>query len=689
MRKLLPALVSSLLFAGTYNTSVAGDIASIDTGVLPGTLAGFLIDGGTDLINNDSDPIDDEPGQHGNEAALSARSAFGGTRILPIKAYGADFSTTSGIVAQALEFAAQSNVNAVSHSIASIQNTPVPSLQAVTNSGKILVMQAGNAAAPGPTGDAANVSQLGGRGIAVGGLRGGDIWVASNRAGNLQDFFLVADVVSPNGLQVGTSMATPRVAAVAAEVAARFPFLSPEEVVQVLFQSARDLGRPGVDSTFGHGEVDLNAAVAAVGEGNIPAAGGGDSGGDDGGGGGGSGTGIALAALAVGGAVAYAIFNKKEDLQKTIFVDNFGRAFDIDLSTRARTRGNTNLFNLVNARQNPTTLVPLNKTENSQTFAFVNDPTNQDSIQFDAFNTDRGLDPLTVTQQVSIRHYTDNGKTDYSMGLNSDLSNEFGALSLSEKKYAPATQFQHTDIFTTPVLGYSAQGTSFRYGWNEDKTSHRLGVAVIDDQEEHGIVSNSLLYENRVEKEKLKMGFQVGALLEDGNLLGGASDGAFSADSTDTYYIGINGAYDMSKNVSLIGGYFQGFSDVEANQNALLDQFDDIRTEGYGIGLLVNNALSSRGSFGISYSSPLQTTSGSARLTLPTSQNPITGTIGFESSQLSFEGADRENVVEAYYNFAVTKKSDVFAHISYTNNPSSDIDLDRDRTFYLGWKRSF
>jgi len=56
---------------------------------------------------------------------------------------------------------------------------------------------------------------------------------------------------------------------------------------------------------------------------------------------------------------------------------------------------------------------------------------------------------------------------------------------------------------------------------------------------------------------------------------------------------------------------------------------------------------------------------------------------------LSFEGADRENVVEAYYNFAVTKKSDVFAHISYTNNPSTDIDLNRDRTFYLGWKRSF
>jgi len=401
MRKLLPAVVSSLLFAGTYNTSIAGDIASIDTGVLPGSLSGFLIDGGIDLINNDNDPIDDEPGQHGTEAALSARSAVGSTRILPIKAYGSDFSTTSGIVAQALEFAAQSNVSVVSHSIASIQNTPTNALQAVTNSGKILVMQAGNAAAPGPTGDAANVSMLGGRGIAVGGLRGGDIWTASNRAGNLRDFFLVADVVSPNGLQVGTSMATPRVAAVAAEVSSQFPFLSPEEVVQVLFQSARDLGNPGVDATFGHGEVDLNAALSAVGEGNIPAAE--DGGGDSGGGGGGSGSGVALAALAVGGAVAYALYNKREDLKKTIFVDSFGRAFNIDLSTRAKPKGNTNLFNLVNARQNPTTLVPLNSTANSQTFAFVNDPTNQDSIQFDAFNTDRGLDPLTVTQQVAFR----------------------------------------------------------------------------------------------------------------------------------------------------------------------------------------------------------------------------------------------------------------------------------------------
>ncbi len=688
MRKLLSALVSSLLFAGTYNTSVAGDIASIDTGVLPGSLGGALIAGGTDLVNNDNDPIDDEPGQHGTEAALSARSQVGSTRILPIKAYDSNFSTNSQILAQAMEFAAQSGVSAVSHSIASIQDTPTSALQAVTGSGKILVMQAGNAAAPGPTGDAAKVSFLGGRGIAVGGLRGGTIWSASNRAGNLQDFFLVADVVSPNGIQVGTSMATPRVAAVAAEVAQAYPFLSPEQVVQVLFQSARDLGNPGVDSTYGHGEVDLGAAMAAVGEGSIPS---GDSGGGDsgGGGGGGSGTGLAIGALAIGGAVAYTLYNRKEDLKKTIFVDSFGRAFNIDLSTRVKTKGNTNLFNLVHARQNPMTVVPLNNSTNSQTYAFVSDPTNQQSIQFDSFNTDRGLDPLTATQQVAFRHFTDNGKTDYSMGLNADLSDEFGALSLADSQSSSPARFQNTSVFTTPVLGYSAQGSTFRFGWNGDDQSHRFGVAVIDDQEKYGNESNSILYENRMERDKLKMGFQIGALLEDGNLLGGASDGAFSADSTETYYVGLNGAYDLTSNVSLIGGYFQGVSKIDENPNALLDEFSDIRTEGYGVGVLIDSAFSPKGSFGLSYSSPMQTTSGSARLTLPTSQNPITGQIGFDQSKLSFDDADQEKVVEAYYGYKLTSSSDLFAHLSYTNNPSTDADLNRDRTFYIGWKRAF
>jgi hypothetical protein len=277
------------------------------------------------------------------------------------------------------------------------------------------------------------------------------------------------------------------------------------------------------------------------------------------------------------------------------------------------------------------------------------------------------------------------------MALNTDLSGDFGALAFDDTATRPQSRFLHNQVFSTPVLGYSSRGSSFRFAWDGDQTpgSHRLGLAVIDDQEEHGLESNSVLYESSMERESYRLGFQLGALMEDGSLLGGASDGAFSANQTDTYYLGLNGAWQLGPDVTLMGGYFQGMSRVQADPNSLLDQFSDIRTEGYGLGLLVESVFSSRDSIGLAWSSPMQTTGGSARLTLPVSQNPTTGEIGFESSTLSFEGASQENIFEAYYAYDLGARGDVFAHVSYTSNPVVDTELSRDRTIYLGWKHDF
>jgi subtilisin family serine protease len=62
----------------------------------------------------------------------------------------------------------------------------------------------------------------------------------------------------------GTSMAAPHVAGVAALMLQRNPTLSPAGIDSVLQQTARDLGAPGKDNTYGAGAVDALAAVAAV-----------------------------------------------------------------------------------------------------------------------------------------------------------------------------------------------------------------------------------------------------------------------------------------------------------------------------------------------------------------------------------------------------------------------------------------
>jgi subtilisin family serine protease len=60
----------------------------------------------------------------------------------------------------------------------------------------------------------------------------------------------------------GTSMACPHVSGVAALVFAVDDYnITPEEVSDILFNSAQDLGTPGRDDTFGYGLVDVNAAL--------------------------------------------------------------------------------------------------------------------------------------------------------------------------------------------------------------------------------------------------------------------------------------------------------------------------------------------------------------------------------------------------------------------------------------------
>ena len=61
---------------------------------------------------------------------------------------------------------------------------------------------------------------------------------------------------------MGTSMASPHVAGVAALIKSVHPDWGPDEIRQALTDTAVDLGDPGRDDAFGYGLVDAAAALA-------------------------------------------------------------------------------------------------------------------------------------------------------------------------------------------------------------------------------------------------------------------------------------------------------------------------------------------------------------------------------------------------------------------------------------------
>ena len=85
-------------------------------------------------------------------------------------------------------------------------------------------------------------------------------------AGDLMNDFIVAhDDVLSTGDKDGTSYSAPRVVGAAALVGHKFPNLSSKQLKQVLLQTATDLGAAGVDSTFGHGKLNILGALSPQG----------------------------------------------------------------------------------------------------------------------------------------------------------------------------------------------------------------------------------------------------------------------------------------------------------------------------------------------------------------------------------------------------------------------------------------
>ena len=99
----------------------------------------------------------------------------------------------------------------------------------------------------------------------------------SNACGRAADFCLVApggvivsDVDDEPGdpsywIHRGTSFAAPQVSGAAALVWEAFPYFDNDMVRQAILGTAKDLGTPGVDATFGHGLLDVGRAVQGPG----------------------------------------------------------------------------------------------------------------------------------------------------------------------------------------------------------------------------------------------------------------------------------------------------------------------------------------------------------------------------------------------------------------------------------------
>ena len=248
---------------------------------------------GYDFVHNDTHPNDDNG--HGTHVAgtvagstnnnLGVAGVAFAARVMPIKVLGKSGSGTYADVADGIRFAADNGAKVINLSLGGSATTTYleEAVAYAYEKDVTIVAAAGNGGVGSVTYPAAYDTYV----IAVGATRyddahasysnygasldimapGGDTSVDQNGDGYgdgiLQQTFQGSNygAFSYYFFQ-GTSMASPHVAGVAALVIANGNATTTTDVRAALQESARDLGAPGRDDTFGYGLVDASIALA-------------------------------------------------------------------------------------------------------------------------------------------------------------------------------------------------------------------------------------------------------------------------------------------------------------------------------------------------------------------------------------------------------------------------------------------
>ncbi|NEX93689.1 S8 family peptidase [Caulobacter sp. 17J65-9] len=268
-------------------------VGVIDTGIelnqqdLKNNISGLS----TDIISSRNQPqgVDD----HGTDVSSIIAAEFNGFGTVGV-AYGStilsvradspgscpdDCSFAGPDLARGLDYAVLHGARVVNLSIGGdgpLGPTFELALQRATAAGVVVVISAGNSSGSSPEWPAryATDARFGGLVVAVGSVSiGGGLSSFSNRAGVSAQSYIVApgeDVITNcdnDGCWrvSGTSFAAPHVAGAVALLLQLFPNLTGREALDIVLQTALDVGDDGTDVVFGRGMLDIARALQPVG----------------------------------------------------------------------------------------------------------------------------------------------------------------------------------------------------------------------------------------------------------------------------------------------------------------------------------------------------------------------------------------------------------------------------------------
>jgi hypothetical protein len=468
------------------------------------------------------------------------------------------------------------------------------------------------------------------------------------------DFYLVAQDGLGLGL-LGTSFAAPQVSGAAALILHNAPFLSANEVVDILLRTAVDLGPPGRDPIYGRGLLNPAAALMPVGQPQIPI---GDTVSD-------AGASIQNLALELGPAVAGALL-EHSPLEKALIVDEYKRPFVVNLADLATIHDPrptlSSLMADLSGLSVPTDIPLARGHKLSMWFS---------QAVAGTFDTCSGFcDPetseLATDIAMSLSGVSDTG-FHYRLNLNTDLNTAFGSFN----RYGMDTvSLLSRRSLLNPYLSFGEQSDSVALGYGlGDRLDVTFGFVATDEGGTYGRHSDAALVAGAYKvSDRMSVTAQLGTLSEGGSLFGGSSGGAFGVDESNTTAVRVGARLQLRPSIALAGHFTWGHTRVDDIKHTLLHDFSDLHSEAFGAALFASDVLRKHDRFALAISRPLRVTSGSVDLRIPYARD-YAGNVLSNTERISLVPQGEETEVEISYRFPLRKRTTVGANLVFRDQP--------------------
>lgn len=479
--------------------------------------------------------------------------------------------------------------------------------------------------------------------VAVGAVdENGDLMSFSNACGDAAEWCLVApghlvESTVPGGnydYMRGTSMAAPIVSGGVALMREAWPHLTAGEITEILFTTADDLGNT---DHYGHGMLNLDKATQPIGATSIPQ---------------GStvnGKTVSLdstsmnVSAAFGDGIATALSG-----HSLIGFDDYGRDFAFDMSNFV---DNSSIQNTGRDALHRLKLFGGIEEDSINTI-------NQGPFSITTAARLQSNDPSLGNSGYSSMTFGFTGQG-YSIeaSLNPDMGRNFGFRS---EGFGTAPMMEAT-AFDQPHLGLMETGYASTAGFNLGKNSQfRVGAFTGNTAPDKlSVFSNTPSVMGAVGEFSTAINgnatlkASLGAISEEGSLLGTVSRGAFGGESmkSDTTFGTLGGAFGLGNDISLTLTGSVGHTNFKQN-DGIVSGGSNLITSSFGAGLAKHNLFDDgdRASFAIAQ--PLRIEGGKVDLSVPTSRD-VAGNIGYTRMSLSPQPTGREVNLQASYGFDI------------------------------------